>query len=130
VVLVDDSVVRGHTTRQLVQLLREGGALEVHLRIASPPIRHPCFMGIDMATYEELIAHRLDEEGIRRFAGADSLAFLSLEGMRRAIRETMSVPEGGYCTACFSGRYPVPLPEEIWRNPSPKLAFEGIRSVR
>ncbi|SNB72814.1 amidophosphoribosyltransferase [Thermoflexus hugenholtzii] len=130
VVLVDDSVVRGHTTRQLVQLLREGGALEVHLRIASPPIRHPCFMGIDMATHEELIAHRLDEEGIRRFAGADSLAFLSLEGMRRAIRETMPVPEGGYCTACFSGRYPAPLPEEIRREPSPKLAFEGIRSVR
>ncbi|GBD09466.1 Amidophosphoribosyltransferase [Candidatus Thermoflexus japonica] len=129
VVLVDDSIVRGHTTRQLVQLLREGGALEVHLRIASPPIRHPCFMGIDMATYEELIAHRLDEEGIRRFTGADSLAFLSLEGMCRAIRETMPSAEGGYCTACFSGRYPAPIPEEIYSHSSPKLAFERIRSV-
>jgi len=130
VVLVDDSIVRGHTTRQLVQLLREGGASEVHLRIASPPIRHPCFMGIDMATYEELIAHRLDEEGIRRFTGADSLAFLSLEGMHRAIRETMPSPEGGYCAACFSGRYPAPLPEEVRGHPSPKFIFGRIRSAQ
>lgn len=112
VVLVDDSIVRGHTTAQLVQLLREGGAAEVHVRVASPPIRHPCFMGIDMATYEELIAHRLDVEGICRYIGADSLAYLSLPGLIQAVRGALPGGEGGYCTACFTGRYPIPVEEE------------------
>ncbi len=129
VVLVDDSIVRGHTTRQLVQLLRDGGAAEVHVRIASPPIRHPCFMGIDMATYAELIAHRRDEEAIRRFIGADSLAYLSLPGMLAAVREALPDSGGGYCTACFSGDYPLPLPEELNGSHRLKLAFEGIRSI-
>ncbi|MER3468965.1 MAG: amidophosphoribosyltransferase [Thermoflexus sp.] len=112
VVLVDDSIVRGHTTAQLVQLLREGGAAEVHVRVASPPIRHPCFMGIDMATYEELIAHRLDVERIRHYIGADSLAYLSLPGLIQAVRAALPGGEGGYCTACFTGRYPIPVEEE------------------
>jgi len=112
VVLVDDSIVRGHTTAQLVQLLREGGAAEVHVRVASPPIRHPCFMGIDMATYEELIAHRLDVERIRHSIGADSLAYLSLPGLIQAVRAALPGGEGGYCTACFTGRYPIPVEEE------------------
>jgi len=129
VVLVDDSLVRGHTTRQLVQLLREGGASEVHVRIASPPIRHPCWMGIDMATYEELIAHRRSEEEIRRFIGADSLAYLSLPGMLRAVREALPASAGDYCTACFSGRYPLPLPGEPDSSRMTKSAFERIRSV-
>lgn len=111
-VLVDDSIVRGHTTAQLVQLLREGGAAEVHVRVASPPIRHPCFMGIDMATYEELIAHRLDVEGICRYIGADSLAYLSLPGLIQAVRAALPGGEGSYCTACFTGRYPIPVEEE------------------
>lgn len=129
VVLVDDSIVRGHTTRQLVQLLREGGATAVHVRIASPPIRHPCFMGIDMATYAELIAHHRSEEAIRRFLEADSLAYLSLPGMLTAIREALPVSEGGYCTACFSGHYPLPLPEGQSGSQEIKSAFERIRSV-
>ncbi|HXF70873.1 MAG TPA: amidophosphoribosyltransferase [Thermoflexus sp.] len=128
VVLVDDSIVRGHTTRQLVELLREGGAAEVHVRIASPPIRHPCFMGIDMATYEELIAHRRDEEAIRQFIGADSLAYLSIAGMLAAVREVLPASDGNYCAACFSGRYPAPIPGKEGSN-SIKSAFEQIRSV-
>ncbi|MCS7250841.1 MAG: amidophosphoribosyltransferase [Anaerolineae bacterium] len=129
VVLVDDSIVRGHTTRQLVQLLREGGAAEVHVRIASPPIRHPCFMGIDMATYAELIAHRRSEEAICRFLQADSLAYLSLPGMLSAIREALPASKGSYCTACFSGDYPLPLPEEQNGLQEVKAAFERIRNV-
>src|SRR5690606_16961534 len=78
VVLVDDSIVRGNTAGPLVQLLLEGGAREVHVRVSSPPVRHPCFMGVDMATYKELIAHQLDIAGICRRIGADSLGYLSL----------------------------------------------------
>jgi len=106
VVVVDDSIVRGSTMRKLVHLLREAGAAEVHLRISSPPITHPCFYGIDMPTKEELIRSRYDVEGIRSFLGVDSLAYLSLEGMLSCAKS----PEG-FCTACFSGEYPVPVPD-------------------
>jgi len=102
VVVVDDSIVRGTTTGPLVQLLRRAGAREVHVRISSAPIQHPCFMGVDMATYDELIAHRLSVEEIRQKIGADSLGYLSLEGMIRATRRPMS----RFCVACFSGEYP------------------------
>ncbi len=102
VVVVDDSIVRGTTSKPTVQLLRRAGAEEVHLRISSPPIRHPCFMGVDMATYDELIAHRLSVEEIEREVDADSLGFLSLEGMIEALNR----PLGRYCTACFTGEYP------------------------
>jgi amidophosphoribosyltransferase len=119
VVVVDDSVVRGTTSRHIVQLLREAGAREVHLRVASPPVRHPCFFGIDMGDPEELLAHRLSLEGMRRFVGADSLAFLSLEGLLAASGAT-GEGDGGYCTACFSGRYAAPLPQ-TWG----KFALEG-----
>lgn len=101
VVVVDDSIVRGNTSAPTVELLRRAGAGEVHLRISSPPIRHPCFMGVDMATYEELIAHRLSVEEIKRIIGADSLGYLSLEGMIKALQRPLS----RYCTACFSGEY-------------------------
>jgi amidophosphoribosyltransferase len=104
VVVVDDSIVRGSTMQKLVRLLRDGGAAEVHLRISSPPITHPCFYGIDMPTKEELIGSRFDVEGIRQFLGVDSLAYLSLEGMLSCV----AGPEG-FCRACFSGDYPVPI---------------------
>ncbi len=104
VVMVDDSIVRGNTTGPLVQLLRSAGVKEVHLRITCPPIKHPCFMGVDMGTYDELIAHRYDVNEICQHVGGDSLAFLSLKGMMKAIGR-----EEGYCNACFTGRYPVPL---------------------
>lgn len=111
VVLVDDSIVRGTTSGPIVQLLREGGASEVHVRVSSPPVRHPCFMGVDMATYRELIAHRLEVDQICQHIGADSLAFLSLEGMLGAMAEG---GEPRHCTACFSGRYPITIPDWLF----------------
>ena len=107
-VVIDDSIVRGNTTRPLVKLLQDAGAREVHLRITCPPIRHPCFMGVDMGTYEELAAHRHSLEEIRRFSGADSLAYLSLEGMMNAIGRS-----NGYCNACFTGQYPFPVDAHV-----------------
>ena len=101
IILVDDSIVRGHTTGPLLKLLRDAGAREIHLRITCPPIRHPCFMGVDMGTYEELVANKMTIEQLRRFIGADSLYFLSLEGMMKAIDR-----QAGYCNACFTGVYP------------------------
>ena len=108
VVLVDDSIVRGTTTRRIVEELRRAGATEIHLRIASPPIMWPCFMGIDMATRSELIAAHHTEEDIGQIVGADSLHYLSLPGLRRA----MGRPDGdGFCFACFTGDYPVEVPD-------------------
>jgi amidophosphoribosyltransferase len=94
--------VRGNTSGPLVRLLREGGAAQIHMRITCPPIRHPCYMGVDMGRYEDLIAHRMAVEEIRAHTGCDSLYFLSLEGMMRAVGR-----QDGYCDACFSGTYPV-----------------------
>jgi len=111
VVMVDDSIVRGNTAGPIVQLLRDGGAREVHVRVSSPPVRHPCFMGVNMATYEELIGHRLSIEEIGRHIGADSLAYLTHEGMMRAVTEELADGEGGHCSACFTGRYPVRIPD-------------------
>jgi len=102
-VVVDDSIVRGNTSAPTLDLLRRAGAREVHLRISSPPIKHPCFMGVDMATYGELIAHRMSVEEIRRYVGADTLGFLSLEGMLNAVGR----PPSRFCTACFTGDYPL-----------------------
>ena len=104
VVLIDDSIVRGNTSGPLVKLVREGGATEVHVRVSSPPVRHPCFMGVDMATYEELIAHAKTVEEIRAHIGADSLAYLSHEAMLQAVHEERAA---GHCSACFSGQYPL-----------------------
>lgn len=104
VVMIDDSIVRGHTSGPLVRLLREAGALEVHLRITCPPIAHPCFMGVDMGSYDELIAHRLTVDEICDHIDCDSLHFLSLDGMMRAIGR-----RDGYCNACFTGVYPIEL---------------------
>ncbi|MGH2784439.1 MAG: amidophosphoribosyltransferase [Actinomycetota bacterium] len=107
-VVVDDSIVRGNTTRQIVRMLREAGAREVHLRITSPPIRWPCFYGIDMATKAELVATDLAVEEIRSYIGADSLAYLSLPGLVRATGN----PSERFCRACFDGIYPVPISED------------------
>jgi amidophosphoribosyltransferase len=104
-VVVDDSIVRGTTTRQIVQVLRDAGAAEVHLRIVSPPIRWPCFYGIDMSTKGELIAANSSVEEIRDFVGADSLAYLSLGQVVGAT----GAPYDSFCRACFDGEYPVPV---------------------
>ncbi|GAB4262093.1 MAG: amidophosphoribosyltransferase [Thermoleophilia bacterium] len=108
-VVVDDSIVRGNTTRQLVRMLFDAGAAEVHLRISSPPIVYPCFYGIDMANQEEFIAFERSVEDVSREVGATSLAYLSLEGLLRATR----VDPECFCTACFSGSYPCPVPEKL-----------------
>jgi amidophosphoribosyltransferase len=105
VVLVDDSIVRGNTSGPIVRLLRDAGAVEVHLRVSSPPIKHPCFLGVDMATYPELIAHRMSEAQIARHLGVDSLAYLSLDGLVRASGR----PADRFCTGCFTGKYPVDI---------------------
>ena len=110
VVLVDDSIVRGTTLNQLVRLIRGAGASEVHVRISSPPIRHPCYYGIDMQSRGELIASQTRVEEIRKYLGADSLGYLSIEGMVKTGKE-YGKPGVGYCTACFSGDYPV-VPED------------------
>jgi amidophosphoribosyltransferase len=104
VVVVDDSLVRGTTSKSLVKFIREAGAREVHFRIASPPIRFPCFYGIDMPTREELIGSRLSVDEIQRALGVDSLGYLSLDGMQNAVAE-----KGPFCNACFSGEYRSPL---------------------
>jgi amidophosphoribosyltransferase len=125
IVLVDDSIVRGNTARPLVELLRDAGATEVHVRVSSPPVRHPCFMGVDMATYKELIAANKDIDGIREHVGADSLDYLSLPGMLDAIKEVVGF-KNTYCTACFSGDYPIDIPEWLFENDRDKTLFEGM----
>jgi amidophosphoribosyltransferase len=107
-VVVDDSIVRGNTQRALVRMLREAGALEVHVRIASPPVRWPCFYGIDFATRAELVAGSLDLEGVRHSIGSDTLGYVSLENLIAATEQ----PRTRLCSACFDGQYPIPLPEE------------------
>ena len=123
VVLVDDSIVRGNTAGPLVKLLREGGAVEVHVRVSSPPVRHPCFMGIDMARGEDLIGYAKSVEEIRQHIGADSLAYLTHQGMLRAVTSGLH-SQTGHCSACFTGSYPIRL--EDWWTSKEKLAFEGI----
>lgn len=105
VVMVDDSIVRGNTSGPLVDLLRKAGAAEVHVRVACPPIKFPCFMGVDMATQEELIAAHHTVAEVGEHIGADSLAFLSIRGMMNALEA-----KGGYCNACFTGTYPFNTP--------------------
>jgi amidophosphoribosyltransferase len=107
VILVDDSIVRGSTTRQLVAMVRDAGASEVHLRVSSPPYRWPCFYGMDTSDRSTLIAARMDVEEIRDHLGADSLGYLSLEGLLAAT----GVADAGFCTACLSGEYPTKVPE-------------------
>lgn len=107
VVVVDDSIVRGNTVRPLIQMIRDGGATEVHVRVSSPPIKHPCFMGVDMATQDELIAFKHDVDTIAQKVGADSLAYLSIEGLMQAVQSVEAEGDSGYCNACFTGKYPL-----------------------
>ena len=108
-VVVDDSIVRGTTTPHVVNLLRKGGAKEVHMRVCAPPIKHPCFMGVDMASREELLAANNTLEDIRTIVGADTLGYLSVEGLLEVVGGT----NGGFCDACFTGNYPVPVQLEL-----------------
>ena len=109
IVVVDDSIVRGNTQRAIVRMLREAGAREIHVRISSPPVKWPCYYGIDFATRAELIANGLEVEEIRRSIGADSLGYVSLEGLISATQ----VPSDRLCSACFTGQYPIRIPEDM-----------------
>lgn len=124
IVLVDDSIVRGNTISPIIKLLKDSGAKEVHIRVASPPIRYPCYMGINIPTKEELIANRPEFDDLAGYIGANSVVYLSVEGLTSAVREgiksfkdqqnglngTTSHPSsGGHCTACLTGEYPVEL---------------------
>ncbi|GAB3853399.1 amidophosphoribosyltransferase [Micromonospora andamanensis] len=118
-VVVDDSIVRGNTQRAIVRMLREAGAVEVHVRISSPPVSWPCFYGIDFATRAELLANGLDNDGIRRSIGADTLGYVSLSGLIAATEQ----PKTRLCRACFDGEYPIELPVG---NLIGKHVLEGI----
>jgi amidophosphoribosyltransferase len=109
VVVIDDSIVRGTTSRRIVRLLREAGASEVHMRISSPPLKYPCFYGIDISTTKELIAAKKSVAEIRDYIGADSLQFLSLDGLVESIGMHEDAPYGGLCVAYFNGDYPTSL---------------------
>jgi len=117
VVIVDDSIVRGTTSRKLVKALRDAGAVEVHMRVSSPPVTHPCFYGIDTDSQDQLIAATKPVEEIAKQIEVDSLAYLSREGMLQATQEDPN----SFCSACFTGDYPIPVPELVKRS---KLMLE------
>jgi len=120
-VVIDDSIVRGTTTPQVVRLLKKAGAKQVHMRICAPPIRYPCFFGVDMATRQELIAAHKTVDEVRDFIGADSLGYLSIDGLIKAV----ALPKDVFCLACFTGDYPIPVQLEM-----DKLALEGMSAGR
>jgi amidophosphoribosyltransferase len=108
VVVVDDSIVRGTTSRKIVKMIRDAGAREVHMRISSPPTTSPCYYGIDTPTKEELIASSQSQDGIRAYLNADSLAYLSIPGMYGFVKGKGD----DFCDACFTGDYPIALPDQ------------------
>jgi amidophosphoribosyltransferase len=117
VVLVDDTIVRGTTSRPIVNMLRQAGATEVHMRVHAPPMMWPCYLGVDLAKRDELIAARMSVPEIGRHIGADSIGYLSLDG----LIESINVPGAGFCTGCLTGHYPVPVQLEM-----DKLVLERV----
>ena len=118
IIAVDDSIVRGTTSRRIIEVLRRAGAKEVHIRVSSPPMRFPCFMGVDIGSTKQLVAANRSVDEVRRYLGADSLAYLSIPGLIRAVgRGTIDE----FCRACFDGAYPVPVPQQLEMD---KLALE------
>jgi amidophosphoribosyltransferase len=110
--LVDDSIVRGTTTKQLVKMLFESGAVEVHIRITAPPIVYPCFYGIDMASKGELAAAVMTLDELRDYIGCTTLGYLSVEGAQKAVDGSTD----GFCTACFTGKYPLEIPDGLKKH--------------
>ena len=111
-VVIDDSIVRGNTSKELVEMLRDAGASEVHLRIVSPEVVWPCFFGIDTGTQDQLVSASMGVDELRDFIGCDSLAFISLDGLKEAIH----AEHGGFCDACFSGNYPMEIPASLQKK--------------
>jgi amidophosphoribosyltransferase len=124
VVVVDDSIVRGNTQRAIVRMLREAGAASVHIKISSPPVKWPCFYGIDFASRAELIANGATIDEISQAIGADSLAYISEDGMIGATRQ----PRERLCTACFTGKYPIELPgaDKLGKNLLERTDLGGL----
>jgi amidophosphoribosyltransferase len=121
IVLIDDSIVRGTTSVKIVQMMRDAGATEVHMRVASPPITHPDYYGIDTPERDKLLAATHDLEGMRKFIGADSLAFLSVDGIYRAMGEKGRDPARPQFTDhCFTGEYPTPLTDRTAQDATPR----------
>ena len=123
-ILVDDSIVRGTTSKKIVDMVRNAGATEVHMRVSSPPTTHSCFYGVDTPKREQLLAANQDVESIRTLIGADSLAYLSLDGLYRAMGEKardLDAPQ--YCDACFSGDYPIALTDHLNADDNPQLSL-------
>ncbi|MBU0859428.1 MAG: amidophosphoribosyltransferase, partial [Alphaproteobacteria bacterium] len=123
VVLVDDSIVRGTTSKKIVEMVRAAGATEVHMRISSPPTAHSCFYGIDTPSTNELLAHKMTPEEIGKFIGVDSMAYITLDGLYRAAgqaRRNAGAPQ--YCDACFSGEYPIDLIDEEQMKSGAKIS--------
>ena len=112
VILVDDSIVRGTTCARLIQLVRDAGAKEVHLRISAPPFRYPCFFGVDIPASQDLLAYNRTVEEMRQIIGADSLGFLSTDAVRKIARDCNL----GFCDACFTGEYPMEVPDQAEKN--------------
>jgi amidophosphoribosyltransferase len=124
VILVDDSIVRGTTSTKIVSMMRDAGATEVHMRIASPPATHSCFYGVDTPDREQLLAARHDLAGMRDSIGVDSLAFISIDGLYRAMTgDARDAAKPQYCDACFSGEYPIPLSDREQGEPPTQLAL-------
>ncbi|HLI12427.1 MAG TPA: amidophosphoribosyltransferase [Alphaproteobacteria bacterium] len=124
VILVDDSIVRGTTSRKIVEMVRQAGAREVHMRISSPPTTHSCFYGIDTPERKELLASRLDIEGMRRLIGVDSLAFISIDGLYRAVgHKGRDSAHPQFCDACFTGDYPTSLTDRDGGQDAPQLSL-------
>ena len=112
-ILVDDSIVRGTTSTKIVEMVRSAGATEVHMRVAAPPTRHSCFYGVDTPERDELLAGRFDEKGMADFIGVDSLAFISVDGLYRAMGyEARDMKKPQFCDACFTGDYPTRLTDQ------------------
>jgi amidophosphoribosyltransferase len=124
VILVDDSIVRGTTSTKIVEMVRQAGATEVHMRISSPPTTHSCFYGIDTPEQEKLLAHRYSVQEMADFIGADSLAFISIDGLYRAMGETSrNAAHPQFCDACFTGEYPISLTDRDQRANQPELTL-------
>jgi len=105
IILIDDSIVRGTTTSRVIEMIKNAGAKEIHMRVSSPPITSPCFFGVDMATTSELIANKFNIEEIRKIIGADTLGFLSIDSLQQSVNSK----KNNYCKACFTGNYPMPV---------------------